>query len=138
MFIVYIYVALASYNTGYLTLPLNSVECLVDETANVAIVDAEGSLIHEERPSWQVKSPDAKQTTGRKKKATGKGKQGVRSRQGSLSNAYFVGQGHELEWRNLWSEGTDAVMDIPIGGVCEILYGRPDMGHDVSGLAHDR
>jgi hypothetical protein len=23
----------------------------------------------------------------------------------------------------LWNEGTDAVMDVPIGGVCEILYG---------------
>jgi phosphatidylinositol glycan class P protein len=23
-------------------------------------------------------------------------------------------------------EGTDAVMDIPIGGVCEILYGQGD------------
>jgi phosphatidylinositol glycan class P protein len=29
----------------------------------------------------------------------------------------------ELDWRLLWREGTDAVMDIPIGGVCEILYG---------------
>jgi phosphatidylinositol glycan class P protein len=29
----------------------------------------------------------------------------------------------------LWNEGTDAVMDIPIGGVCEILYG--DHGDDV-------
>lgn len=25
-------------------------------------------------------------------------------------------------WRHVWNEGTDAVMDIPIGGVCEVLY----------------
>ncbi|EGP85375.1 uncharacterized protein MYCGRDRAFT_19397, partial [Zymoseptoria tritici IPO323] len=39
MLLVYIYVALASYNVGYLTLPLTSLECLVDEAANVAVVD---------------------------------------------------------------------------------------------------
>ena len=37
--IIYIYVALASYNTEHLTLPLNSIENLVDETAQVAVVD---------------------------------------------------------------------------------------------------
>lgn len=26
-------------------------------------------------------------------------------------------------WKQAWSEGTDAVMDIPLGGVCEVLYG---------------
>jgi phosphatidylinositol glycan class P protein len=30
----------------------------------------------------------------------------------------------DVDWRELWMEGTDAVMDIPIGGVCEILYGQ--------------
>ena len=29
----------------------------------------------------------------------------------------------ELDWKNIWSQGTDAVLDVPIGGVCEILYG---------------
>ena len=28
-----------------------------------------------------------------------------------------------VNWRALWNEGTDAVMDVPVGGVCEILYG---------------
>jgi phosphatidylinositol glycan class P protein len=27
------------------------------------------------------------------------------------------------EWKTVWSKGTDAVMDVPLGGVCEILYG---------------
>ena len=29
----------------------------------------------------------------------------------------------DVDWKLLWNEGTDAVMDVPIGGVCEILYG---------------
>jgi len=32
--------------------------------------------------------------------------------------------GEEVDWRGLWSRGTDAVMDVPIGGVCEVLYGE--------------
>ncbi|KAK5122001.1 hypothetical protein LTR85_004573 [Meristemomyces frigidus] len=121
MFIVYIYVALASYNTGYLTLPMNSVECLVDEAANVAVVDAQGKLIRNDRPSWQV--ADDKQ----RGKQAGKGKHGGHSRQSSLNR---VQTNQELDWRNLWNEGTDAVMDIPIGGVCEVLYG----GHEYDDL----
>ncbi|KAJ4302876.1 hypothetical protein N0V90_001767 [Kalmusia sp. IMI 367209] len=37
--VMYIYVALASYNTRYLTLPMSSCENLVDETAQVALID---------------------------------------------------------------------------------------------------
>ncbi|EME42970.1 hypothetical protein DOTSEDRAFT_105465, partial [Dothistroma septosporum NZE10] len=95
--VLYIYVALASYNIGYLTLPLKSVECLVDEAANVAV---NGSL-------------------GRR---AGGGK-GKHSRQPSLTK---VQTNPHLDWRTLWNEGTDAVLDIPIGGVCEILYGGED------------
>ncbi|EHY55321.1 hypothetical protein HRR83_008767 [Exophiala dermatitidis] len=39
MLLVYIYVALLSYNVEYLTLPLNSLECMVDDAANVAVLD---------------------------------------------------------------------------------------------------
>jgi len=28
------------------------------------------------------------------------------------------------DWKKLWSQGTDAVMDVPLGGVCEVLYGE--------------
>ncbi|KAF1809291.1 PIG-P, partial [Eremomyces bilateralis CBS 781.70] len=35
----YVYVALASYNTQRLTLPMKSIENLVDEAAQVAVVD---------------------------------------------------------------------------------------------------
>ncbi|XWW99648.1 hypothetical protein V2A60_007659 [Cordyceps javanica] len=33
-----------------------------------------------------------------------------------------------LRWRDVWSEGTDAVLDIPLSAVCEVLYGE---GRDV-------
>ena len=138
MFILYIYVALASYNTGYLTLPMNSVECLVDEAANVAVVDADGQLIMQEQPSWLSRGVgvDAKRSSGKK---SSKGKSGGRSRHVSSAKAPpLLEGGKKLDWRTLWIGGTDAVMDIPIGGVCEILYGLPDDASDVSGCAHER
>ena len=136
MFVIYIYVALASYNTGYLTLPMNSVECLVDEAANVAIVDANGRLIHGEHSAMANKKADEKHTS---RKKGGKGKSGGRSRHGSLSQSQPAGLNKEVDWRNLWSEGTDAVMDIPIGGVCEILYGsHANAENDLIGQLNDR
>ncbi|KAH6609332.1 hypothetical protein Trco_002678 [Trichoderma cornu-damae] len=30
----------------------------------------------------------------------------------------------KLRWREIWNEGTDAVLDIPLAGVCEVLYGE--------------
>lgn len=123
MLVVYIYIALASFNVGYLTLPLQSVECLVDEAANIAVVDENGKIIRNDRASWRSPSPDrAKQKT-----ATKKGKNGGHSRQSSLTR---VQTNRELDWRTMWNEGTDAVMDIPIGGVCEILYGAAGADDD--------
>ncbi|KAI9784705.1 MAG: hypothetical protein M1816_000770 [Peltula sp. TS41687] len=88
MLVAYIYVALAAYNTRYLTLPLNSVECLVDEQGKIAVLgrderrrDDEG----EEKRRW--------------------------------------------DWReSVWNRATDAVMDVPVGGLCEILYGVDSEG----------
>jgi len=120
IFILYIYVALALYNTGYLTLPMNHLECLVDEAANIAVLDSQGKIVRDDRPSWQVASDEAAQK-GKGKK--GRGRHGGHSRQASLTK---VQTNHDLDWRELWNEGTDAVMDIPIGGVCEILYGGDD------------
>jgi phosphatidylinositol glycan class P protein len=132
MFVLYIYVALASYNTGYLTLPMSSVACLVDEAASVATINAQGKIVRDERPSWRTQSPDgkagrAKSTVGAKS-AVRKGRPGIHSRQPSATKM------ENLDWRTLWNEGTDAVMDIPIGGVCEILYGQVD--EDLNGVAH--
>ena len=90
MTIVYIYVALASYNTGYLTLPMSTIENIVDEAACVAILDSKGRILRKQRPEKSIPAPQ------------------------NLSN---------IDWKSAWSEGTDAVMDVPIGGVCEVLYG---------------
>ncbi|KAL9020070.1 MAG: hypothetical protein Q9185_002684 [Variospora sp. 1 TL-2023] len=93
MTIVYIYVALAAYNTEYLTLPMDSIENLVDETANIAIID------------------------------------GQRSAEPYSAEGSNTFQG---EWAAFWSEGTDAVMDIPIGGAtktgCYEMSSKPSYG----------
>lgn len=86
MLLVYIYVALASYNTGYLTLPMSSIETIIDESANVAVIDGKGKM----RSSFK------------------KVREGVSGK---------------VDFREVWSVGTDAVMDVPLGGVCEVLYG---------------
>jgi phosphatidylinositol N-acetylglucosaminyltransferase subunit P len=136
MLVLYIYVALASYNTGYLTLPMNSVECLVDEAANVAVIDANGRLIYGGHSSSSFRKSDEKH--GNRKKG-GKGKSGGRSRQSSVSMSQLAGLNQEVDWRGLWNEGTDAVMDIPTGGVCEILYGSHDGAmDDIIGHVDDR
>ncbi|KAL9124808.1 MAG: hypothetical protein Q9217_005905 [Psora testacea] len=90
MTIVYIYVALASYNTGYLTLPMSSIENIVDEAAQVAILDSKGKVLRMQDQGKPMLVPQ------------------------DLS---------QVDWKSAWSEGTDAVMDVPIGGVCEVLYG---------------
>ncbi|RKF60111.1 Meiotically up-regulated gene 84 protein [Erysiphe neolycopersici] len=78
MFLLYIYVALATYNTSYLTLPLQSIETIVDEASKVATLD-----------------------------------HASRRKERSLQ-----------DWREVWDYASDAVLDVPLGGVCEILYGN--------------
>lgn len=88
MLLLYIYVALASYNTAYLTLPLNSIETIVDESANIATLTME----------------DSRNFSG--------GTNATRRKARGLQ-----------DWREVWDHASDAVMDVPLGGVCEILYG---------------
>lgn len=113
MSLVYIYVALASYNTGYLTLPMSSIENIVDEAADVAVLDEHGKI---------------------KRRKGGSGDGGSDGRVSAVeaeAESFYrpdldinnVG-GDDVDWAGFWSEGTDAVMDVPVGGVCEILYGR--------------
>jgi phosphatidylinositol glycan class P protein len=110
----YIYVALASFNTGYLTLPMESIENMVDEAANIAIVDKYGHII---RPKKISRFADSSKATGKHSRQSSLGTSG----RSTGAQAPFTGEG--ADWRHMWAEGTDAVMDIPIGGVCEILYG---------------
>ena len=109
MSLLYIYVALAAYNTEYLTPPLSSVTNLVDDAANIAALHVRG---------------------GGGKGANGSlGKKGGRTRASvkggrEVASDFVVERDERIEWAELWSHGTDAVMDVPIGGVCEILYGN--------------
>lgn len=107
MSLVYIYVALASYNTGYLTLPMSSIENIVDEAADVAVLDENG----------KIKRRKQKRAAGGGEEIEGEGEGVV----GVWPDDVDVVGGRD--WEGFWREGTDAVMDIPVGGVCEILYG---------------
>lgn len=132
MLIVYIYVALACYNVGHLTLKLGSVDCLVDEAANVAVVDTDGNLVRHDKQGSRGQGPQTHGKKGSKGREKGKNRQngGTASRQSSIGQVHM---NPELDWRTLWNEGTDAVMDIPIGGVCEILYGAHSDDDDDEG-----
>ncbi|RKF73088.1 Meiotically up-regulated gene 84 protein [Golovinomyces cichoracearum] len=78
MLLLYIYIALASYNVSYLTLPLQSIETIIDETSNVATLERSS---HKKNRSMN-------------------------------------------DWREVWDHASDAVMDVPLGAVCELLYGE--------------
>jgi len=121
MSVMYIYVALASYNTGYLTLGMANIENLVDEAAQVAVVDKDGKIIGPKKLSRFQTS------------AKGGSKHHVRhsSGKGGMVALYGPLGGKDVKWTEIWDEGTDAVLDIPIGGVCEILYGD---GRETSAL----
>ena len=75
---------------------MGSIENIVDEAAHVAVLDGRGNIV--------------------RKQGQGKG------RNGGYEASW--GGGQVVDWRKAWSQGTDAVMDVPIGGVCEILYGE--------------
>ncbi|MCJ1307143.1 hypothetical protein MMC25_000789 [Agyrium rufum] len=134
MTLVYIYVALAAYNTGTLTLPLTSIENLVDEAANIAVVDSKGRV----RGMTEWKGGNGLEDVSMSKKSAGKtGSMGMLAGSaaamlagggggggggGGMSNG-LRGRKFDRGWVEAWSQGTDAVLDIPISGVCEILYG---------------
>jgi len=126
MVICYIFVALASYNTGYMTLKMGDLGCLVDEKGQIAVVDEKGRIVRGKR-MYEAKSGGE----------NGVATNGTQLESGTdvklqTQNRNIEGLGHapeppeppELDWKTLWNEGTDAVMDVPLGGVCEILYGE--------------
>ncbi|KAI0096647.1 PIG-P-domain-containing protein [Nemania sp. FL0031] len=92
MLIVYIYVALALYNTEVLTLPLTSIETIVDEASKIATVDSRGRI--------RLKGAAA----GDRKQMTEE-------------------TARQIDWKGVWNKGTDGVIDVPLAGVCEVLYG---------------
>ncbi|KAL6702711.1 hypothetical protein ACN47E_001035 [Coniothyrium glycines] len=113
--VMYIFVALASYNTRYLTLPLYSCETLVDECAQIATVDPGTRNIVRRAFTSAGKHSSEDQHVFSSPMASS-----IRS--GPLP-MYQFDTSRDVEWQRLWSTGTDAVLDVPIGGVCELLYG---------------
>lgn len=66
MLIVYIYVALALYNTEVLTLPLTSIETIVDEAAKIATIDDKGCIrIRADGERKPITEETARSWTGR-------------------------------------------------------------------------
>lgn len=100
MSLCYIYVALAAYNTGYLTLELGSVECVVDEAANVAISDGMGG----------VKGSQVSYASGTAKTNSATWKGGKKDREKTGKRERRNGE-RRTEWRTLYNVSTDAVMD---------------------------
>ena len=47
----------------------------------------------------------------------------IQRKAGQAGAAIGISSAKNVDWKTLWNEGTDAVMDVPVGGVCEILYG---------------
>jgi phosphatidylinositol glycan class P protein len=146
MLLIFIYVALLSYNVEYLTLPMANLECMVDEAGNVAILDEYGRLRPggskklvrdiEERRRLEDERRKGSWGRGSKRKRKEKERERERERAKARDDDWFgFGYAHSphppakagsdiaLSWRQIWNHGTDGVMDVPIGGVCEILYG---------------
>jgi phosphatidylinositol glycan class P protein len=106
--VIYIYVALASYNTRYLTLPMSSCENLVDECGQVAVVDRRTGKIIRDRVIGTGKRAAATSAGGKSSAGAGRGSNAL--------EGFQYGADEEVDWKRLWSTGTDAVMDVPIGG----------------------
>jgi phosphatidylinositol N-acetylglucosaminyltransferase subunit P len=109
MTIVYIYIALAAYNTGYLTLPMSSIENIVDEAADVAVLDQRGKI-------------RGRGSRDRASSFDQDGYDGGGDDSGDGARGLDLDREIEGAWKGLWNEGTDAVMDVPLGGVCQVLY----------------
>lgn len=151
MALIFIYVALAAYNVEYLTLGMDRVETMVDEAGNVAILDETGRIrkggskrfvqeIEEGRRRRDKDGLNSKRHghghghgkgTGSGRKRRDREKE--REREKEARGEHWFGYAGEvkdgvvasgLSFNRLWNEGSDAVLDIPISAVCEVLYGE--------------
>lgn len=142
MVLIYIYVALACFNVEYLTLGMQKVETIVDEAGNIAILDESGRIRKGGSKRYVVELEERKrreamsQAWDKKKKSTSGSARGskrkerkAKDREGEVEWYGYTGEvtrngvASGLSWMQIWNEGTDAVMDVPLGGVCEVLYG---------------
>lgn len=114
--LLWVYVALGAYNTDTLTGKLGDIGWLVDEKGTVAVVGG----------SWgRGRRKGGRRVVVGKKRERSRGKKGRGRKERKRKEADGVARlgSEDLDWGEIWNEGTDAVLDIPIGGVCEILYG---------------
>ena len=90
-----------------------STTTLIDGGPNIAVIDGKGRRrlggSEKMKPGSATSQPMA---TAQNRRVPG-----------HASSNSASGSGYLL-WKDVWAESTDAVMDIPVGGVCEILYGR--------------
>lgn len=137
MMLVYIYVALALYNTEYLTLPLGSLETIVDEAGKIAVLDGKGRIVTSEERRRNIErererveglaalqeqqlQQDQSYRRHHQRKSSGNN---IHSNGFGYGGWYLQQRERDIDWRECWNEGTDAVMDVPLAGVCEVLYG---------------
>ena len=121
----YIYVALACYNTEILTLAMDRLETMVDEAGSVAILD-EGGRIRKGGSKKFVEELERRRDVERRQGIKKKSKKKKKEEEwfGYVGEVTEFGIESGLSWRQIWSHGTDAVLDVPLGGVCEVLYGE--------------
>lgn len=132
MLLVYIYVALALYNTEYLTLPLHSLEAIVDEAGKIAVLDGKGRIVTSEQRRRNIERERERVEDQQYQQQQQSDKRGGHHHHQRKSSGNGHGYGlflqrermDRLDWRACWNEGTDAVMDVPLAGVCEVLYGN--------------
>lgn len=149
MLVVYVYVALAAYNIEYLTRGLGNIESVVDDAANIAAVDflpppgkevpvivatrsrsrGRESIMTDKDTTSPISPLDIGVDRRREvyeakisAKRTGRGRAESYSEKWKGTGVLESTSGVR-DWKALWGRGTDAVMDIPVGGVCEVLYG---------------
>lgn len=133
MLLCYIYIALAAYNIERLTLPLSDLGTVVDEAGVVAAVDARGRIKRGLEGRRREKEREKREQREHGKKDGRRGHK--REKSGRMPHRERAGLSEQLDWRAVWNEGTDAVMDVPLAGVCEVLYG-PGREDDGNGYAH--
>lgn len=111
---------------------------MVDDAGSVAILDEQGRILKggSKRQEWEAeerrKCEKISGSWNRKLKGSGRKKDQRRKQRDEADTPRFGYMGEMcdgrvasgLTWRQIWNEGTDAVMDVPIGGVCEVLYGE--------------
>jgi hypothetical protein len=135
----YIFAALAGYNTSVLTFRLEALETVVDVGGVIAAVECSLTAKKESETDGLI-SPISPLGTGGGFEGKGCGGSRIKAPQ-EFENAKSEkwddmlrcqqdGGGGVVDWKSLWSRGTDAVMDVPIGGVCEVLYGEDRLRED--------